>query len=371
MKFILFGAGYWGRQAFSYFGEERVLCFCDNRMQGDTEGELYGKRIISFQKLCRLPDDNIIVVCVDGSQGYDTEIFRQLDEAGIERYIDFTVLLKMGISEEELAEQSDRETGMYKFLTKYYRFAAARERKGLEYLKRHADITALKPATGVLRERQLKLVDFTAEFCGYVEEFGIRPFLDYGNLVGAVRHQGFIPWDDDMDLGMMRSDYERLKELCRKTDRFVLNIKPKRGQLIKGDGSIGIDIWVYDFYKNEYDIAEHKKYLEMLSEKLFAIPDEKEQVDFLERERLGHPMVSQEETGNIYPGLDSNGGYPGLKIVDKWISFGDIFPLKRMRFEGREFWAPNLEKKQLTYHYPDFMSFPYDMGDLHNEAWAE
>lgn len=371
MKVILFGAGYWGRQAFSYFGEDNVLCFCDNKVQGNVERKIYGKEVISFRHLCQLCKQYIIVVCADGSQGYNVEMFQQMAEAGIERYIDFTLLRKMKIGKDDFIGQTQDEIGLYRFLVKYYQFAACMERRGQEYLKRHVDITTLKPATGALRERQLRLVDFTAEFCEYAERFSIYPFLDYGNLIGAVRHRGFIPWDDDMDLGLMRYDFEKLLELREETDRFILHVKPTRGQLLKGDGSIGIDIWVYDFYKDGSDIVEHKKYLEKLSDKLYAISDEKEQVDFLKRERKEYPMVSNEKTGNIYPGLDNNGGYPGLKSIDRWIPYKDIFPLKRIKFEDKEFWAPNHEEELLSFDYVDFMSFPYDMGELHSGTWAE
>ena len=56
----------------------------------------------------------------------------------------------------------------------------------------------------------LDLLDVFEKFC---REHGIRFFLGFGTLLGAFRHQGFVPWDDDVDILMLREDFERLKLL--------------------------------------------------------------------------------------------------------------------------------------------------------------
>lgn len=61
-----------------------------------------------------------------------------------------------------------------------------------------------------LRQAQLLELDILLSFANYCEKQKLTYFIAYGTLLGAVRHKGFIPWDDDVDVWMPRQDYNRL-----------------------------------------------------------------------------------------------------------------------------------------------------------------
>lgn len=114
-----------------------------------------------------------------------------------------------------------------------------------------------------LKRKQLEILDVTANFCA---EHNIKYWLDGGTLIGAIRHKGYIPWDDDIDVGMLRQDYdkftasfneynERCKVVCFENDssffvpfakvmdtETLLYEPDEKGQKL----CINIDIFVYD-----------------------------------------------------------------------------------------------------------------------------
>lgn len=67
-----------------------------------------------------------------------------------------------------------------------------------------------------LRQLQLVELEILDEFVRICEKNNLRYYLVGGTLLGAVRHGGFIPWDDDIDVAMPRKDYNRLAEIWKK-----------------------------------------------------------------------------------------------------------------------------------------------------------
>ena len=65
------------------------------------------------------------------------------------------------------------------------------------------------PDDSPLRTLQLQMLDILIEFDRICKKHNIRYWLDAGTLLGAVRHGGFIPWDDDLDFFMTPDNYEK------------------------------------------------------------------------------------------------------------------------------------------------------------------
>ena len=67
-----------------------------------------------------------------------------------------------------------------------------------------------------LRKMQLRILDILVEIDRICRKHDIKYWIDFGSLLGAVRHGGFIPWDDDIDVAMPSEDYQRFLEIAPK-----------------------------------------------------------------------------------------------------------------------------------------------------------
>ena len=141
-----------------------------------------------------------------------------------------------------------------------------------------------------LQELHHKLYE-TLQFLDRVcKEQGLNYYLAYGTLLGAVRHRGFIPWDDDIDVWMKREDYMKLLQYLRSQntdERFRLNegeYKPKgdrpsefqmrildtHTKINRQFASTNIDayLWIDIFALDSFPIEKKAKYLKKFKRRL-------------------------------------------------------------------------------------------------------
>lgn len=275
---------------------------------------------------------------------------------------------------------------------KFYINEYSKVKKQLEYMKTHCDITHMKPATGILRKKQLALVNFAYNFFEEIKEINIKPFLVCGNLLGCIRHGGFIPWDNDLDFGLFREDYELLIQYCNKhynvcyTDgeidnynckeikeriknrcnhysgQYVLDVCADQLQLSKGTSLndwLYIDFWCFDFFDENYQFAQHCDYLKKLKEKQKQINKISLITQFLRNEVKHNPNIVK-ESSKIYfsPDCRLSYSYQNNDFIDK----NTILPLKKFLYEGAQFYIPNKPKKYMSYEFKNYMDFPDDVG---------
>lgn len=229
----------------------------------------------------------------------------------------------------------------------------------------------LPPTTGKLRLLQDGNTVLLSYFAKKCEENGLRYWMDYGTLLGSVRHKGFIPWDDDLDVSMMRPDYEKLvaklPELFPKEEGFSW-VQHAFLQIGYEGTPLNIDIYPYHFFSKpittenraavEARLTRFKKGIVFQPPRI-NLSDEQVQNKIAAEVLQNEPALPENATPGIFlsPAIDFT--------KNTVLSYDTIFPLQKLNFEGLELNAPNKTRAYLRFFYGDYLAYPQTVGYKH------
>lgn len=249
------------------------------------------------------------------------------------------------------------------------------------YKKNNIDIKTIPPATGQIRNIQLANLALLKELDYVCKENNLQYWLDGGTLLGAIRHKGFIPWDDDIDVAMLRDDYEKIIDAFKKSSRnpdifadYVLSARGHAQCIIKVQHKkcphLFVDIFPWDKYGIRLSKEEQLKktlYLKTLRADLQKICVPKmSREDVLSK--ISSYMAEKVLTNKV---IDEKGDYVwGLDFSHQWKNWFTHYevlnPLKTIEFEGMEFPCLNNPDAFLSRLYGNYMAYPNKIGTGHS-----
>lgn len=220
----------------------------------------------------------------------------------------------------------------------------------------------------------------------------IKYFITFGTLLGAVRHNGFIPWDDDFDIFIFDEDYDRSIQLLKeKLSRWIIVHNKKSDPIYWPAWSKLRDI-NSETYATLFPDDNNYKYtginLDLFRLKKMARKNVnkyivKENIYFYFRKfksgLIKRKVVAKnilrllpiyiKESIESFISNDNDKIYSSI-IMLKSVELNSIFPLKKYKFENYEFWGPNDAHMILTTVYGDYMKIPeYEKRKPHY-AWV-
>lgn len=232
-------------------------------------------------------------------------------------------------------------------------------------------ITQVPPTTGKLRllqEGNAVLLDIFSRKC---DEHNLRYWIDYGTLLGAIRHKGFIPWDDDLDVGMLRNDYDKLIELLPQLfsseEGFTTNVGTFIQIGYKGT-PLNLDIFPHYLHSqvpSESNLSELKRRLYTANKKIVYTDGlcnvTTKQLDSLIKKEVykNEEALSEQDSPLVF--ISPAAAMINIDILE----FNDIFPQREVLFEGVMVKAPKNPRKCLECIYGDYMSYPPKVGFWH------
>lgn len=389
MEYILFGCGEAGAEALRVLGKDHVAYFADNnpRLWGNN---IDGIEIISPDMLGNYLSEYILILSVNEKNAL--KVSRQLESRGIWDYVFFyrgvnTRTFDKGASDTFLYLQSV-ENRLY-MKAKYLQIITSRQSIQIDYLIDRFDSSNQKAAVGYTRLEQRKCLAFASAILNELGPLSIKPFIMAGTLIGALRNKGFIPWDDDIDFGILRKDYDVFlkyakenwhvierrgsgsdhysqmnENLTKYPNEKILTISQYCASVICGTSIVDftiIDFFVFDCFEEEYLYEDYKKEVLKVRNKKYSAYTEPERLR-IEQDAVKANIHIVKESNNIGFAIDSMPAYDYMFNTD-WIKKDIIFPLTEIQFDEITLPAPNDPVSYIMHEYPQYLSTPHDVGE--------
>lgn len=249
-----------------------------------------------------------------------------------------------------------------------------------------------------LRDAQLIMASILKDVKKICDKHNIRYFLDAGTLIGAVRHKGFIPWDDDIDIGMLREDYNKFLSVvknelpdhlflqthendpnydiyqvpCKIRYNNTLFIEDKIAENEKMHNGLFIDILPYDSLpKKRWVYNIQRKISNFVLRSFIRIREKPEKLTLKNKityfvYNIVSSIFTTKRRQKLFDFLvkwnDKNSEYMGYGLDTVWSQYiykkEDFFDLIKVEFEGDYFNAPRNYDAVLTQLYGDYMTLP-------------
>lgn len=391
MNYILFGCGHAGAEALLTLGKDNVECFCDNSCvrSGDVA---YGKPVITFADFLGIYKEYIIVISANKDNGDD--ISEQLESYEVWDYVFYYDEVKdiaQSIGQKKTLNYFEDGINRQKCKGDHFRELLREKNKQFNYLREMTNPCSVNTAQGYIRAEQNKSLGLARELMLLFQKLNISVFAVGGTLVGAIRHKGFIPWDDDIDFGIMRSDLKKLMyhitgknfiyERCASGEGnyCALNnaLKEHPGELIfersaycmsvlKGtsiaDYAI-VDLFTFDCFKDGYDYDEYRNLIIETKRKTEGTNDENERLRIEEAEVVNNVNIC-DESKSISFSLDSMMAYDHLHNSG-WIPYETVFPVINIDFENTLLSVPAQPNVFIDFDIPGYHTAPDDIGLSH------
>jgi lipopolysaccharide cholinephosphotransferase len=251
-----------------------------------------------------------------------------------------------------------------------------------DLLKAHIDIGKIPPARGNLKIIQDSSLSLLSVFDKIAKKHNIIYWIDSGTLIGYVRHNGFIPWDDDIDIAMLRSDYDKTLKILEtefNKDGFYFIC----GDIIRlyyKDTPAQVDIFPLDsgFSKEPLVGGEYTSFITELNSIKAQIRFDrkkiKKQTPFVPSEDILKALSERDKIllKNKKPTTEGFLFY-GVETIVKdrsLFAYSDIFPLAPAEFMGIKTFIPQNWSYYLFLQYGDFMALPPEGFPKHTEIWG-